>query len=212
MSIYKLIGAFLSIGGIGFLNFIVADRLGTIELHQYSAPVVVGYSLLWSVFDYVFYLLIYDGLHQQLRWGVSTAVSVSLIFTLVIAFVLTVFLAKPLNHLIRMSYSLINHGDLYSYGPYGNSIDHLFDDVQQGKKVLVYLFTLDHKSVECGYLKNYSVSEDGCPLFILKADEGNKFPNSYIEVRAFMADSKYDAFQFVDLEHNVIAIIFIVNN
>lgn len=207
MSIEQIIGALLSIGGLGFMNFLVADRLETIELYDYSNVFVVGYSLLWSILDYFIYTFVLYILETYFKINHVMQVSLSLLVTLILAFVCTLVFVRPLNVIVRVLY-----GAAFGTKPYplfGDSLKLLLND--KNSRVLVYLFTIDHKEIDCGYLENFDFNKVGHPKFELSNYDNVDYPTSYVEVRSWLKDPKYDAHQYVDLDSNLLMIVFKIN-
>lgn len=207
MSIEQIIGALLSIGGLGFMNFLVADRLETIELYDYSNVFVVGYSLLWSILDYFIYTFVLYILETYFKINHVMQVSLSLLVTLILAFVFTLVFVRPLNVIVRVLY-----GAAFGTKPYpvfGDSLKLLLND--NNSRVLVYLFTIDHKEIDCGYLENFDFNKAGHPKFELSNYDNVDYPTSYVEVRSWLKDPKYDAYQYVDLDLNLLMIVFKIN-
>ena len=54
----KLLLTLLTIGGVGFINYIVTDQLGTTQLYKDANQIRLGYCLVWSLIDYVIYLIL----------------------------------------------------------------------------------------------------------------------------------------------------------
>ncbi|MGE9924568.1 hypothetical protein ACQRAC_04760 [Lactobacillus johnsonii] len=63
----KLLLTLLTIGGVGFINYIVTDQLGTTQLYKDANQIRLGYCLVWSLIDYVIYLICYNGLNLLFR-------------------------------------------------------------------------------------------------------------------------------------------------
>lgn len=45
---YEIVSTFLTIGGIGFINYIVTDKLGTTNIYKDSNQIRLGYCLVCS--------------------------------------------------------------------------------------------------------------------------------------------------------------------
>ena len=52
-----IIATLLTVGGVGFVNFMVTEQLGTVNLYKDSNQARLGYSLIWSIVDFSIYLL-----------------------------------------------------------------------------------------------------------------------------------------------------------
>ena len=91
----KILLTLLTIGGVGFINYIVTDQLGTTQLYKDANQIRLGYCLVWSLIDYVIYLVL-------LQWFKSFVspnwlqITVTLL-TILIAWIGTSVLAYPLH-------------------------------------------------------------------------------------------------------------------
>ncbi len=52
----KILLTLLTIGGVGFINYIVTDQLGTTRLYKDANQIRLGYCLVWSLIDKVLLL------------------------------------------------------------------------------------------------------------------------------------------------------------
>lgn len=209
MTIEQLIGAFLSVGGIGFMNFLVADRLGTIELYEYTNAFVIGYSLLWSIPDYFIYTFFLWFIKNYVHVPHSMYISIALLITLCISYGFTLVCAWPLNKTVRFLYGHIGSGLSSSYGPFGDILKSLLSGTSS--KVLIYLYTIDHKEIDCGYLETVDFNKDGHPKFELSNFDDVSYPTSYTRVRSWLVDKKYNAYQYIDIDSNLLVIVFKIN-
>ena len=62
--ITNLIASLATVGGMGFMNFLVTDQLGFTDIRNDKKTEVIAYSLLWSIFDYAIYLAVLSSLHN----------------------------------------------------------------------------------------------------------------------------------------------------
>lgn len=98
-----IIATLLTVGGVGFVNFMVTEQLGTVNLYKDSNQARLGYSLIWSIVDFSIYLLAKNLLSSFLQ-GDMLLIAVMLI-TLVGAWLITYLLAWPLHDLLFTLYS-----------------------------------------------------------------------------------------------------------
>lgn len=101
-----IIATLLTVGGVGFVNFMVTEQLGTVNLYKESNQARLGYSLIWSIIDFSIYLLAKNLLSSYLQ-GDMLLIAVMLI-TLVGAWLITYLLAWPLHDLLFKWYSFRN--------------------------------------------------------------------------------------------------------
>lgn len=204
--VIQFFSTFLVVGGLGFLNFRVADRLHTLELDQYSTPFIVGYSLLWSIFDYIIYLLIYY-LVSQLGWSQAITVLVTMLLTVVFAFVFTIFFARVLLKLVTSVYSLVlSSGKRVNKVSFGRSIQLILDESEYER---IYIYDFDHNLIQYGRLNDYSIDSKGVPFLILSLPESyNRSVNDYEQVMKLASSSVSRSFQYVDPVNKFIMVVF----
>lgn len=156
----KILLTLLTIGGVGFINYIVTDQLGTTQLYKDANQIRLGYCLVWSLIDYVIYLIL-------LQWFKSFVspnwlqITVTLL-TILIAWIGTSLLAYPLHRITYKFYDWVtdhlkinkslttDDGDVW---------EKILDETQSDQ-TYIYLFTLDHKPISAGQIYRYSADEN----------------------------------------------------
>lgn len=154
MSLNQLLVAMLSVGGFGFLNFVIADNIGTVEFKNYSTPFIVGYSILWSILDvFVFNMFTYIFDKRVFVHNVSVSIWLSLSLTLLFAVILTPFIALKIEKWMNAYYlhfrnRIKKDSTLSLRGPLISSLANKHD--------LVYIFDLNHNLLMDGSLVSYN--------------------------------------------------------
>ena len=207
--VIQFFSTFLIVGGLGFLNFRVADRLYTLELRQYSTSFVVGYSLLWSIVDYIAYLLIYD-LIDGFGYSQSITILIAMLFTVVFAFLFTIFFVRGLFRLVTNVYSAVLSSSKHlSKVTFGHTVQLIFDESSNER---IYIYDFDHNLIQYGRLDNYSVNSEGVPFLLLSLPEPyNQIEADYDQVMKLASSSESRSFQYIDPINKFIIIIFETN-
>lgn len=205
----QFFSTFLVVGGLGFLNFRVADRLGTMELKSYSMSLVVGYSLLWSIVDYIAYLFIYK-FCNQFDLNQEIVVLLSMLLTIIFAFFFTLLVAPLLSRFVRKLYSYrLSSGATESNMYFGYIIQKMLNDSDNER---VYIYDFNHRLIQYGYLNGKSVTSQGVPLLELSLpDPYDKKAVRYDSVMKLASSSDSRSFQYVDPLNKFIIVIFETN-
>ncbi|MCT3200950.1 hypothetical protein EFO64_02435 [Limosilactobacillus reuteri] len=161
----KLIASLITVGGMGFMNFLVTDQLGTVDLRHDHKTEMIAYSLLWSIFDFAIFLMINSLLQHYCKLSGNWLIVYSLIFTLVLAFLITLLIARPLNGFVYFCYNRVASGQIKkaNFIPGSTFTNKLNND----KKAIVYLYDFDHNPINFGILDEYSLDDTGQPQISL---------------------------------------------
>lgn len=194
---------------MGFINLIVADRLGTVDLDRDAKTQIVGYSLIWSIFDFAIFIYCQQVLSRFINSG-PLMIATSLMVTLVIAFILTLTIAPPLNKLV---YHLYNKR-LGNPGNTGYSSGKVLPQLLNGdKKFSVYIYNFDHTPVEFGILDRIGFDSNGCAneITVLPIADQTEQPD-YESVRAYIAGldpETTESYSYLDFSSQQIFIFLI---
>lgn len=209
----KLLLTLLTIGGVGFINYIVTDQLGTTQLYKDANQIRLGYCLVWSLIDYVIYLIL-------LQWFKSFVSPnwlqiIVTILTILIAWIGTSLLAYPLHWVTYKFYDWItdhtkinkslktDDGDVWAATLDKANTDNTF----------IYLFTLDHEPISAGRLDRYSADEVTNFQINLLPFPNDKFERlkSYDAVQRKVSALKYrkkhKVYEYANFKQNFVAII-----
>lgn len=152
--INQILAALLTVGGTGFINYLVTDTLGTTNVHKDDQVIMVGYSLLWSIVDFAMYLAITNILGYIIKG--TWLIVISMLLTMALAWLMTVALAIPLHNFVYSVYDKMNKNNK----TYSIDSKDVWNIVTLGKKpVEVYLYTLNKKAIGFGYIANQSEDE-----------------------------------------------------
>lgn len=150
----------LTVGGIGFINYAVTDQLGTTQLYSDSNQMRLGYCLVWSIIDYVIYLMLLQWLKQVVAH--NWLFIVATLLTLAIAWLGTSLLAFPIYWVTYKFYDWITaKASKVDVNLTKNESDpwEMILDETRSENTQIYLFTLDHKPISAGTLYTYSADE-----------------------------------------------------
>lgn len=205
--ITNLIASLATVGGMGFMNFLVTDQLGFTDIRNDKKTEVIAYSLLWSIFDYAIYLAVLSSLHNLKIHG-NLSITLSILITLLLAFFITLLISKHLNAFVYYCYNRVAPGqkEKADFVPGSTFINKLNND----KKAIIYLYDFEHNPISFGVLDRYSLSDVGQPQISLVPGVQTSQPTyqSLIEYIS-KADTfeKYQPFSYVDFEQKWIMIV-----
>ncbi|WP_289933840.1 hypothetical protein [Lactobacillus delbrueckii] len=209
-----IIATLLTVGGVGFVNFMVTEQLGTVNLYKDSNQARLGYSLIWSIVDFSIYLLAKNLLSSYLQ-GDMLLIVVMLI-TLVGAWLLTYLLAWPLHDLLFTLYS--------KKAAQHKSKDFLIDNQSvlestlgiEDKETTVYVYDFEHNPLGYGILSEYSTDENNSCIRVdpFRDPDGEthlqySYDDLMLKIQSETYQEKYDTRQFIDFKHRFIIIVAI---
>lgn len=209
MSLNQLLVAMLSVGGFGFLNFVIADNIGTIEFKEYSVPFVVGYSILWSIPDVLIYTVVYHMLIVKVSlsklFDVWISLGITCVFVVLFTPVLSMFLERCLNRYyshfrekVKSDKYLSLRGSLKKYLISQNDV--------------VYVYDRTHELIESGVVWRFNPNES--EIIFLDYVECDFIPNiKYVrlistikEVNELVEDTSYICVRYFNLNDGYIIV------
>lgn len=204
----KLIASLITVGGMGFMNFLVTDQLGTVDLRHDHKTEMIAYSLLWSIFDFAIYLIIISLLQHYCKLSGNWLMVYSLTFTLVAAFLITLLIAKPLNSFVYFCYNHVASGQ----GKKANFISGstFTNKLNNDKKATIYLYDFDHKPINFGILDEYSLDDNGQPQISLVPGKQRRQPTYQSLIDYISRDpiyERYQPFSYINFEQKWIMFV-----
>lgn len=204
----RIIAALITVGGMGFMNFIVTDQLGVIDIRHDNRTAVVAYSLLWSIFDYAIYLTVQTWLgryHLSDHWRTAAA----LMITLLVAFLLTVIIARPLSRVVYWIYNHLSTGHQQVANFTSGTV--FANKLMENNEATAYLYNSDHQPISFGKIELFSFDNDNNVEFSLVPLEDTKEQPSYDELTSEIGGEdfykKYRPFVLVKPSQDLVAVI-----
>lgn len=203
----NLIASLITIGGMGFMNFIVTDQLGVTDIRHDQKTEIVAYSLLWSIFDYAIYLVVSQLLRSRVHdnW----LIVLSLISTLLLSFAITLVIARPLSKLVYWIYNHVPLSGGYADLNPGTTFVSILNNNQ---KSIAYIYNFNHEPITFGIVNEFSLDDSGQPELSLIPAESNTQPE-YQSIMEYISqkDQSYASFIYTNFEQKII-IIFLNQN
>ncbi|MFR0592088.1 hypothetical protein ACLUWM_02280 [Limosilactobacillus mucosae] len=205
--ITNLIASLATVGGMGFMNFLVTDQLGFTDIRNDKKTEVIAYSLLWSIFDYAIYLAVLSSLHNLKIHG-NLSITLSILITLLLAFFITLLISKYLNAFVYYCYNRVAPGqkERADFVPGPTFINKLNND----KKAIIYLYDFEHNPISFGVLDEYSLGDAGQPQISLVPGAQASQP-TYQSLLEYISKADtfeiYQPFSYVDFEQKWIMIV-----
>ncbi|HJA46381.1 MAG TPA: hypothetical protein H9792_01270 [Candidatus Limosilactobacillus excrementigallinarum] len=204
----NLIGTLLTVGGVGYINFSVANQLGTIDYHKDAKSQAIAFSACWSIVDFAIFMICQSVLRNHFKgdWLLVW----SMLVTMVLAFLLALFTSNLLNAVIYWLYNLVlkkNHKATISSGTVWN---HLM--AGNGEPCMVYLYNFTHVPLGFGYIdeaSNDELHDYSISLQPFNYDNPAIQDNYEDVIRRIQEDEfakKHKVREFIDFKQQVIAI------
>lgn len=153
--INKIIAALVTVGGTGYVNYLVASQLNAIEPIGDKKTSQIAYCMVWSIVDFSVFLF-YQGIltnHLRGNWLLIW----SMLLTIITAFFLALLLTKPLQKIAYLFYNCILWVWRESKIEQGN----VWKDFFSGRgKLEAYCYDLQHNPIGQGFLTTYSLEAD----------------------------------------------------
>lgn len=155
----KIVTSFWIAGGLGYISYFVLEMTGVISSEETNSSKVTFLSLLFSLPNY----LVYYFFQNKLKWNIF----VSLSLTILIAILLTYLLGKLIVYLVFL---VINVEKTHTINT-GLDLGQPWTAIKKEKLTLVYLYSLDHKLIACGFGKNFSSNGNSVNIYADKQFE-----------------------------------------
>lgn len=202
----NLIASLITVGGMGFMNFIVTDQLGVTDIRHDQKTEIVAYSLLWSVFDYALYLAVSAVLKHFKIYG-SWSVALAIMVTLILAFAITCVVANTLCKVVYWIYSKVSGKAGYADLNPGTVF---IDKLNNNKRSQAFIYDFNHQPIEFGVVDKFGLSDNGKPEISLIPSNDDMQP-SYEDIKSFLAKDKnhkiYNPSTYVDYDLKIIMIL-----
>lgn len=207
---YEIMAAILTVGGVGIINYIIAEQLNAIDTTQSGSNREKAIALVFTMFDYFLYLL------MKLFWGLCLKgiplLIVTCISTALISLLISFSCSKWIN---KKFYDLINFVRVKNGMSFRRSSTNWQSafDLNGARDQLIYLYDFNHQPLGFGWRKgisndkesNYSVSFNPQP------DNNPEDQDSYEEVTKLVQQDNFQAdfevTEYVNFQQKFIAII-----
>lgn len=207
---YEIVSTFLTIGGIGFINYIVTDKLGTTNIYKDSNQIRLGYCLVWSIIDFSFYLVIRNWLNHWIHG--EFLLVFNMLATMLFSLIITLLLAWPIHDLLFKAYSYINEKHhSKSFRLDNQTIWHkLLDSDQQ---VFAYVYDFDRRPLGYGIVSHYTDDElqnYGISLQPFNTSDGDQtsFSDMIKTIQKPDITKNYDIEQYIDFKQKFIIFVW----
>lgn len=205
MHINQILAALVAVGGLGFINYSVADKLGTVEFNTRESNMRLPYMLSWSIPDFAIYLAVNMAVAKCLtgNWLIIT----SLILTIIIVFFFSLkiqpLLSKFSNWLINRTRNSNDKGSLFVGSPWNE----LFSSKAAQ---MVFIFDFDKKPIVSGYLSLLALDYQHEPTAsIMPFTDSNgdvSFEDLIESVSTREIQEKNAVRQYVDFDRKIIVV------
>ena len=200
----KIIAALITVGGIGYINYAVAEQLGAAEFKGDKKTNQIAFSLVWSIVDFAIYLLVQKALsHWHVR-GTWLLIA-SMLLTIVIVFLMAVIVTRPLQKLLYWFYNRVFKASHNAPIKVGTVWSNFFSGDQTME---VYCYDLQHRPIAQGFVLQNSSNSAGHALALqpFASDKHKKqWPYEDMENISQTANKRsHEIKQLVDFDNNLI--------
>lgn len=217
-NINQIITSFLAAGGLGYINYWVLEKLDrTSSGSGEKISTVTFSSLLFSIPDFFVYLFFKWCLKAISKNLMNNDIVnfLALFLSILLIFFFTAFFGKKI---IDYIYRLLRKITTNSFDT-GVEPGEPWTIIDKTGENLVYLFSLDHKLIICGFGEDYSgEQESNYSINIQPSNEIRQHKYKQIVKNACYSDCKIDEFNcseshiHVNLKQKFIMVIFKVKN
>lgn len=205
---YEMLSALLTVGGVGIINYIIAEQLGAVDTTQQGTDREKALSIIFTMFDFILYLGLRVVLSKlNLKGNVLTFTTAAL--TVIISLLISFTLSKKINSLFYHWINKVRGKNHMSYRRSATNWQSSFET--NGKMQRVYLYDFNHNPLGFGWRvgisndkeSNYSIS------FQPTADEGEQpsYDDITQQIQTDDVADDYDVLQYVNFQQKFIAII-----
>lgn len=207
--INKIIATLLTVGGMGYVNLIVAAQLGTVDIHKEDKTATIAYSAMWSIVDFAIYLAILNCMSKYLKG--DWLLIATMLLTLIVAFLVAVVISPLLKKVVYFLYNLVLHVSNKPKINSGTVWHHIMSN--NNEPIMVYFYSFDHQPLGFGYVDESSDDDNSNYSASLQPFnyQNPELQDTYNEVMKRIQDNefcrKYNTRQFVDFKQQFIALI-----
>ncbi|RRG09752.1 MAG: hypothetical protein DUD32_06050 [Lactobacillus sp.] len=215
MDISKLFATFLAAGGLGFINYSIADRLDLVEFNNEKSNMRLPFMLAWTIPDFAIYLLVsyfvsrLNGLkihHLKIYLNNNVELAIALLITLILVYFLSLWLLpivfKHDKALINFRRKKYGHAELFV----GSAWNKAFDN---DRITRCYVYGFDKTFLVSGEIKHASSDAQSTQMTITPfINDINECPfNELIEQFTKESFQKtHDVRQLLDYDKKVIIV------
>lgn len=145
---YEMLSALLTVGGVGIVNYIIAEQLGTVDTTQQGTDREKALSIIFTMFDFILYLGLRVVLSKlNLKGNVLTFTTATL--TVIISLLISFTLSKKINSLFYHWINKVRGKNHMSYRRSATNWQSSFET--NGKMQRVYLYDFNHNPLGFGW-------------------------------------------------------------
>lgn len=179
MNITSLISSLIVSGSLGYLNFVILLKQGTINYYKNNNDEKKILLVFFGGMNYFLYLLI-GSFNSNVRQGDYLAISLNILYvalvSLLISFAIAPWIVRLANYIINKIRDRKGIGEIDIL----SANDYFF---QSSEVQRIYVFNLKNELVTCGYLE-YSPSTDFSEnSLVLVPFENKDYEKNYAEVK-----------------------------
>lgn len=207
-----ILSVLLTVGGVGVINYIIAEQLNAIDTSQAGSNREKFMSLIFSMLDLFLFLLVRSALISEWHLSGNLLTALTIVITVVISLIISFTGSIAIN---KLFYKLIN----FERNSNGLSLRRSATNWQSAfalngtKNQLIYLYDFNHQPLGFGWRKgisndkesNYSIS------FIPQLDNDPETQDSYDEVTKLVQQDNFrkdfEVTEYVNFQQKFIAII-----
>lgn len=208
---YEMLSALLTVGGVGIINYIIAEQLEAVDTTQQGTDREKALSIIFTMFDFILYLGLRELLSRlTLKGNLLTFATTAL--TVIISLVISFTLSKKINKIFYHWINLVRKNNHMSYRRSYTNWQSSFA-LHGCKNQLIYLYDFDHNPLGWGWRMGISNDKESNYSISLMPQLENSPENqdSYEEVTKMIQQDNFrndfEVINYINFQQKFIAII-----
>lgn len=184
-----LVTALLTAGSLGFINYFVLKKIGILIFRKSNEQDKRHFLVFFSLLNYIIYLLIYLFVKKlPTDIGELFDISISVIFTLLITLILSIFVFPLIANKFNKLLNYIRQSNGMSIIEHRSPRDIALIDSNSKS---VFIFDFNNLLISSGYLENYSNDSDYYEIILVPFDE-KPYLDNFEKVKAYSESNDAD--------------------
>lgn len=173
MNITEILTPLIAAGGLGYINYLIADKLGLINYVKGRENLAILFMLSWSVPDFSIYLLIrwilglFKFLSADIEMILSLILSIFAVYIFSLLFLKKIFAVS--NFFLNKVRKSLNLGSVSPISPWMGNFG---NDTKQ----TVFIYSLQKDPIICGDLETISNLEEESSMILRPFPDIKKMP------------------------------------
>lgn len=204
----SLLTALITVGGVGVINYIIAEQLSGLDTSQQGSNREKAISLVFSMFDLLLFLVIQECLKPWLTGNVLLIAT--MVCTIVISTLITLLFSKKINELFYKLINLVRKGNHQSLRRSETNWQSTFETHGHNNQ-RVFLYDFNHNTLGFGW--RYGISNDKESNYSVSYipdiydEKQPSYDDLMLTIQTEEFQDEYDVLQYTNFKQNFIAVV-----